>query len=303
MYDANVEPNEFCLRSESNTSLADTRGANLRKRAEIDETQPVSRGNMKLDGAVVVITGASSGIGEATARMFAARGAEVILLARNKARLDAITAEIKSGGRKASRYVLDLSDPHATAVVARSIALDHGAPDILVNNAGAGRWLSITDTSVEEAAQMIAVPYLAAFNLTREFLGGMRKRGSGYIVNVTSVASQLAWPRAVAYIAARRAMEGFSAALRADLHGSGIYVTLAMFGTVASPYWENNPGSKEHLPKRARSISPLTPAEAATTIVTAIEKNQRMVVKPDIFRLFFLLNALFPKQTEAMMGG
>ena len=128
---------------------------------------------MKLDGAVAVVTGASSGIGEATARMFAARDAEVILLARNKSRLDAITAEIKSGGKKASSYILDLSDPKATSAVARSIVQDHGTPDILVNNAGAGHWLSITDTSVEEAAQMIAVPYLAAFNLTREFLEAM----------------------------------------------------------------------------------------------------------------------------------
>ena len=258
---------------------------------------------MKLDGTVAVITGASSGIGEATARMFASRGAEVILLARNKPRLDAISAEIKAGGKGASSYVLDLSDPNATSLVARSIVRDHGAPDIVVNSAGAGRRLSITDTSAEEAAQMIAVPYLAAFNLTREFLGDMRKRGSGYIVNVTSVASQLAWPGAVAYTAARRAMEGFSAALRADLLGSGIYVTLAIFGTVDSPYWANNPGSREHLPKRARDIRPLTSAAAATTIITAVEKNQRMVIRPNIFRLFFLLNALFPAQTEAIMCG
>jgi short-subunit dehydrogenase len=96
-------------------------------------------------------------------------------------------------------------------------------------------------------------------------------------------------------------MEGFNAALRADLHGSGIFVTLAIFGAVDSLYWENNPGSREHLPKRARDIRPLTPTETAAAIVTAIEKNQRVVVKPDIFRLFFLLNTLFPVQTEAMM--
>ena len=256
---------------------------------------------MSYAGKVVWLTGASSGIGEATVRAFASRGADVILIARNKQRLDAIAADINAGSKKASSYVADLSDPKATFVVAQSIVEDHGAPDILVNNAGAGCWLSIGDTSAEEASQMMAVPYLAAFNLTREFLGEMRKRGSGHIVNVTSVASRLAWPGAVAYIAARRAMEGFNAALRTDLHGSGISVTLAMFGTVDSPYWENNPGSRKHLPKRARDIRPLTPTQAASTIVTAIEKDQRIVVKPDIFRLFFLLNTLFPTQTEAMM--
>jgi uncharacterized protein len=258
---------------------------------------------MKLDGAVAVVTGASSGIGEATARALASHGAEVILIARNKQLLDAIAASITSRREKASSYVADLSDPKATSVTAQSIVEDHGAPDILVNNAGAGRWLSLADTSAEEATQMMAVPYLAAFNLTREFLGGIRKRGSGHIVNISSVASRLAWPGAVAYIAARRAMEGFNAALRSDLHGSGISVTLAIFGTVDSTYWKNNPGSREHLPKRARGIRPLTPTAAATAIVTAIEKNQRVVVKPDIFRLFFLLNTLFPVQTEAIMCG
>jgi short-subunit dehydrogenase len=171
----------------------------------------------------------------------------------------------------------------------------------LINNAGAGRWLPITLTCGEEAASMIGVPYLAAFNLTRELLGGMLKRSKGHIVNVTSVASRLAWPKAVAYIAARRAMEGFNAALRADLYGSGIGVTLAVFGTVDSPYWDHNPGSREYLPKRAASIRALTPGAAGEAIVTAIERNRSIIIKPAIFRLFFLLNELFPTQTEAIM--
>ena len=131
----------------------------------------------------------------------------------------------------------------------------------------------------------------------------MRKRNKGHIVNVTSVASRLAWPGAVAYIAARRAMEGFDAALRADLHGSGIRVTLAIFGTVESSYWENNPGSREHLPKQAANLPVLTTGDAAGAIATAVEKNQRVIVKPALLRLFFLLNVLFPVQTEAIMCG
>ena len=76
---------------------------------------------------------------------------------------------------------------------------------------------------------MMTLPYLAAFNLTREFLPGMLKRGSGRIVNITSVASRLAWPGAVAYATARTAMEGFTNALRADIQGSGVSVMLATF--------------------------------------------------------------------------
>jgi uncharacterized protein len=256
---------------------------------------------MQLDGTLAVVTGASSRIGEATARVLSARGSKVILLARRKPRLDSIVAGICSRGGKADAYTVDLADARATVAYAGSIVSVHGVPDILVNNAGAGRWLPITETSAKEAAQVIAVPYLAAFNVTRQFLGAMPERDSGHIVNVTSVASRLAWPGAVAYIAARRTMEGFNAALRADLYGSGIGVTLAMFGTVDTPYWEHNPGSRERLPKQASGIRALTSDEAAAAIVAAIEKDRHIIVKPPIFRLFFMLNALFPRQTEAIM--
>jgi NADP-dependent 3-hydroxy acid dehydrogenase YdfG len=77
----------------------------------------------------------------------------------------------------------------------------HGAPDVLINSAGAGRWLSVLETSRADALQMMVVPYLGAFNLTHEFLPAMLARGSGRIVNVTSVAARLAWPGAAAYIA------------------------------------------------------------------------------------------------------
>jgi len=256
---------------------------------------------VKIDGALAVVTGASGGIGEATARALALAGAEVVLLARDKVRLASVRAAIQADGRKSHIYAVDLSDPQATTRAGQNILLDHGVPDILVNNAGAGRWLKITETSSQEASQMIALPYLAAFNLTRELLDDMRKQARGHIVNVTSVASRLAWPGAVGYIAARRAMEGFNAALRADLYGSKIGVTLVVFGTVESSYWDHNPGSRERLPKRAASIRSLTPSAAATALVSSIEKGQRLLVKPAIFRLLFLLNEFLPNQTEAMM--
>jgi hypothetical protein len=74
-----------------------------------------------------------------------------------------------------------------------------------------------------------------------------------------------------------------------------------VFGTAETPYWEHNPGSRERLPKRAAGIRPLTPDDAAAAIVASIQNGKRIVVKPPIFRMFFLLNALFPVQTEALM--
>jgi uncharacterized protein len=257
---------------------------------------------LTLDGALAVITGASSGIGEATSRALASRGSHVVLLGRDAERLELGTDEIRRQGGHADAYVVDLSDADAISATAQGLVAAHGSPDVLVNNAGLGRWLSILETSAEEAELMIRVPYLAAFNLTRELLPGMLARGSGQIVNVTSVAARLSWPGAVAYSVARAAIEGFTNALRADLHGSGIGVTLAMFGTVESPYWEHNPGSRERIPRSARGIRVLSTNEVASRIVSGIEKRSRTVIAPVPFRALFLVSTLFPDQLDASMA-
>ncbi len=258
---------------------------------------------MTLDRALAVVTGASSGIGAATARALAARGSHVVLLARNAERFTAVADDIKRRGGKADIYPVDLANPGAIASAAAHMTEAHGAADILVNNAGAGRWLPILETGAEEAAAMMAVPYLAAFNVTRELLPGMLARHAGHIVNVTSVAARLGMPGAVAYSAARAAMEGFTNALRADLYGTGIGVTLAMFGTVETPYWAHNPGSRERLSARAARVPSLSAETVATLICTAIEGNKRMVLAPKSFRFLFLMNRLFPAQVDRSMAG
>ena len=128
----------------------------------------------------------------------------------------------------------------------------------------------------------------------------MLARGSGQIVNVTSVAARLAWPGATAYIAARRAMDGFHAGLSAELAGTGVGATLAMFGTIETPYWERNPGSRERLP-RAR-IRTLTTEQAAQAIVAALEADRRLVIKPVVFRLLFWLQAFAPGLMERQLA-
>jgi uncharacterized protein len=267
-----------------------------------DSRESNVREAIKIDGALAVVTGASSGIGEATARALAARGSHVVLLARNLDRLNVIASDIHRRGEKANAFAIDMSDAAAISRAVQRLIEAYGSPHILVNNAGAGRWLPILETSSEEAAQMMAVPYLAAFNITRNLLPAMLARRSGCVVNVTSVAARLAWPGAVAYSAARAAMEGFNNALRADLHGSGIGVTLATFGTVETPYWVHNPGSRERLPKQADRIPALSPQQAAAAIISAIEKGSRTVVAPRMFRALFLLNSLFPSQTAAALS-
>jgi short-subunit dehydrogenase len=222
-------------------------------------------------------------------------------VARTASRLKQIAADISATGGRADYYPADLAMPEAVGELASKIVSDIGTPDILVNNAGAGRWLTIEETGARELEQMMALPYFAAFNLTRELLAHMRKRGSGHIVNIVSVAARLVWPGFAAYAAARAAMAAFSNALEAESHGSGIHVTLATFGKVASPYWEHNPGSEERLPKINAYLRTLTPQQVAQSVAVAIERESRQIVLPHAFKFIFLVNALSPKMTSWML--
>lgn len=107
----------------------------------------------------------------------------MVLVGRNEARLARVAAEIASSEGHASVYPIDLGDARAVARLASDVAAREEPPDVLINNAGAGRWLTVEETSATELEAMTAVPYFAAFNLTREFLPGMRRRGSGHIVS------------------------------------------------------------------------------------------------------------------------
>ena len=249
-----------------------------------------------MTGRLVLVTGASSGIGAATAKRYGAAGAHVLLLARNAGRLEKVAEEIRRSGGAASLYPADLAEAEAVTELAARITAEAGTPDVIVNNAGAGRWLSILATTPAEARAMIEVPYLAAFYVSRAFLPAMATRRSGRIACITSPAAYLAWPDACAYIAARHAMKGFAEAMRADLRGTGISVTLVVLGMVETPYWEHNPGSLEHLPPTdPRLIKPLTVEEAAQAIMDGTEARRRTVIKPGIFRALFVANALFPR--------
>jgi uncharacterized protein len=226
----------------------------------------------------------------------------MVLVGRDEARLGGVAQQIASSGGHASVYPVDLSDARAVARLASDVAAREGPPDILINNAGAGRWLTVEETSAAELEAMTAVPYFAAFHLTRECLPAMHRRGSGHIVNVTSVASRLVWPGAAAYTAARRAMLSLSESLRAELAGSGIRVTVGTFGTVDTQYWAHNPGSEERLPRAGARMRHLSPDEVARALLDGIERDAIEIVRPRAFRLLFLLHALAPRLTAQVMS-
>ena len=254
---------------------------------------------MDLRDKKALVTGASGGVGAATARELARAGARVILLARRREELERVAAGL--GDRALAVHALDLTDADAVARVASRITADFGTPDLIVNNAGAGQWKFLDETSPAEAVQMMAAPYFAALYVTRAFLPGMQARGSGHIVNVSSAASRFVWPGATGYTAARWAVRGFTEALRADLTGSGIGVTLFEGGAIASSYWDHNPGSRERIPGVARLIPLLTPDEAARAIVRGVARGKPLVVAPALMRVIYLLHRLFPGLVQWLM--
>ena len=256
---------------------------------------------MEIKGKIALITGASSGMGAATARAFAEAGARVILLARNREALDAVASEIGTKGGQADVYPVDLTNAGAVTDTANRIKSDVGVPDIIVNNAGSGRWLYVDETSNEEAVQMMALPYFAAFYVTKAFYPDFLKRNSGHIVNISSVSSRFVWPGATAYHAARWAVRGFTEALRADLYHTNIGVSLYESGVVDSPYWKNNPGSLERVPKMGKLVPTLTPAEVGRAVVDGVRKNRKLIVIPFMMKMTYWQHALFPYVVQWLM--
>jgi short-subunit dehydrogenase len=249
---------------------------------------------MQLEHKIVVITGASSGLGEAAAKALAKRGAHVALLARNRAALARVAAEIEKEGGMATTFPADLTDAAAVERTARAIVADLGIPDVIVNNAGSGRWLFTDETSAEEAVQAMATPYFSMFYITRAFLPDMLQRGTGHILNVTSPVCFFSWPGASAYGAARWAVRGFTELLRADVGRSGIKVSLVCAGQMDTPYFDNNPGSKERIPSIARLYRTLQPAEVADAIVRAVERGQRDIIMPMLLKQTLFFQRLAP---------
>ena len=243
---------------------------------------------------LAVVSGASSGIGAATSAALAGAGWRVVLVARGREALDAAAQRAASAGGQAVPLVADASDAAQVTALAERVTAEHGAPDLVVNSAGLGRWLYVHETGPEEAEQMFDAPFRAAWNLTRAFLPGMLRRGTGHLVHVGSPAAYLTWPGATAYAASRWALRGLNAALHADLAGSGVHSSHVVFGKVSSGYFTNNPGTEQWIPKVAAIIPTLTPEQCAAILMDVVRRPRREVFEPFMLRAFLWADWLLP---------
>ncbi|MEM1237131.1 MAG: SDR family NAD(P)-dependent oxidoreductase [Pseudomonadota bacterium] len=244
---------------------------------------------------LALITGASSGVGAATARLFAQNGIKVGMVARRQEILDQLASEI---GENAVPLACDVSDAGAVDTMAAEVTDKHGAPDIVVNCAGLGEWKRLEDTEPANAVAMIGAPYLSAFFVTRAFLPGMLARNSGTVIHVNSPASYVAWPSSVGYTASRAALRGFHEALAQDLVKTGVDSCHIVFGKIDSAYFEVNDVPEDAIPAISKTMPTLTPEYCAQRILEVARRPRYLLIAPLMLRLQIAFSRYFPRMTR-----
>jgi NADP-dependent 3-hydroxy acid dehydrogenase YdfG len=220
----------------------------------------------ELAGRTALVTGGSRGIGLETARLLAASGSRVILIARDENRL---REAVRSLGDTAAGIATDLGKPDELNALVARLSSDGISPDILVNNAGAFGIAPIEETSADELDVMLQANVAAPFLLTRALLAAMRERSRGDIVTVGSIADRHAFPGNAAYAATKHAARAMHEVLRLETKGTGVRASLVSPAPVDTALWDPiDPDNREGFTARAQMLTPRAVAEAILWIVT-----------------------------------
>jgi short-subunit dehydrogenase len=228
-------------------------------------------------GQVALVTGASSGIGAATAELLAERGTTVALVARRGGRLDEVLARCLPHAPASRRWAADLGDPEAAAALALEVWDAYGHLDVLVNNAGIPMRRPVTRLTMDEVERVMRVNYLSPVAMCLAVLPRMLARGSGTIVNVSSLGGRLGITTEAAYSGSKFALAGFSEAMATDLAGTGVAVKLVLPGAIDTEIWDQ-PDNDPPVYK-----GPLAPAsEVGAGIVDCIGSDRFEHYLPDM---------------------
>jgi short-subunit dehydrogenase len=251
---------------------------------------------------VVVITGASKGIGAELARQLAAKGAKLVLAARGLAGLEAVAEECRSLGAAVIAVRTDVAVERDCQAMVSGAHLAFGRIDVLVNNAGMTMWArfeEIADLAILE--RIMQVNYMGSVYCTRHALPWLRESG-GLLVGISSLAGRTGVPTRTGYSAAKHAMAGFFDSLRIELEGSGVGVTMIYPGFVATGIRENATGPDG----QPIGVSPVKEGEVmgaeacARRIVTAIERREREVVMTARGKMGLWLKLLAPSLVDRL---
>ncbi|AGB21447.1 short-chain dehydrogenase of unknown substrate specificity [Mycobacterium sp. JS623] len=241
-------------------------------------------GDMQLSGAVVLVTGASAGIGQVAAAKFAAQGARVLVHGRDSQRTRRVADEI--GGRA---LIADLALPADRERLAAEALSTHGHVDVLVNNAGFGYLGPVSAMAVDVIRRLIEVDLLAAIELTRSLLPGMIERRRGAICFVTSIAGRTGVAGEAVYSATKAGLDTFADSLRVETAGSGVNVSVVVPGVVDTGFFETR--GTPYTRSRPRPIPAETVADA---VVRAVEREHAEEWRPRWLRIAPTVRALAP---------
>ncbi|HEX5757454.1 MAG TPA: SDR family oxidoreductase, partial [Arenimonas sp.] len=249
----------------------------------------------KVENKVVLITGGSSGIGQATAVKVAEAGAKVIIVARGADELYKTRDEIIAAGGKCWAYTCDLTDMASCDALVKQVLTDHKAVDVLVNNAGRSirRSIELSYDRFHDFERTMQLNYFGCLRLIMGFLPAMTARRRGHIINISSIGVLASSPRFSAYVASKAALDAFSRCAQAEFSGKQIAFTTINMPLVKTPMIAPT--------KMYESVPTLTPDEAADLVVKAIiERPSRVATRTGIFAA--TLNALVPKAYEIIMN-
>ena len=247
---------------------------------------------MEPKGKVVIVTGASSGIGEATARQFGREGARIVLAARRVDRLEALAQEISAMGTGSEVLVIaaDLSKLEDIQSLVNQTLQKFGCIDVLVNNAGFGRldWLENLDPIKDIQAQM-DVNAMGVIQMTRQVLPVMIKQRGGHIINMGSMAGLIGTPTYTIYAASKHAVHGFSEALRREVKPWGIDVSVIYPGGVVTEF-----ASHAGIKRKTKATTPksmlLTADQVGQAVVKIVRSPRAMWILPWLWTVSVWMN-------------
>ena len=240
----------------------------------------------RLEGKVALVTGASSGIGEATALALGAEGARVAAAARRSDRLAALVRRIEARGGQAMALMVDVSDEAQVREMMRSARDTWGRVDILVNDAGVAQLGPIDGANTEDWRWMVNINLLGLMYATHAVLPLMKAQGSGHIVNVSSLAGRIAQEGTGVYSATKWGVGAFSEALRQEVAKNHIRVTVIEPGVVATEMLEHLtvPTATEQALAWMQQVTPLASEDIAAAIVYAVTQPEQVDVNEMLIR-------------------
>jgi len=240
----------------------------------------------RLDGRIALVTGASSGIGEATALALAEAGAKVAIAARRKDRLQALADRLAPLGAEPLVLDADLLDEHVAQKIVADTEAHFGKLDILVNNAGVMYLEPVAEADLGRWRRMLELNVLSLIASTQAALAGMKTRRDGHIVNVSSTAGRVANPNAAAYSATKFGVVAFSEALRREVYADNIRVSIIEPGIVQTELRDHigHAATQASLNAWANTMRQLQPEDVADAIVFCVSRPSHVNVNEILMR-------------------